>query len=87
MEVFTILGYVFAGVLGVILLKRVICKKKKKDWSSSGQVPWQYSNARVPGQGAPVLAGVRVVEIASVAAAPGCSRLFADRTHVAVMLS
>ena len=87
MEVVTILGYLFAGLLGAIFLKRIVCKKKKKDWSSSGQVPWQFTNAQVPGQGAPLLAGVRVVEIASVAAAPGCSRIFADRKYTVSILT
>ena len=79
MESYPILGYLFAGLLGLIFLKKTICKKKKKNWSTFGQLPWPHIKAQAPGHGAPLLAGVRVVEIASVAAAPSCSRIFADR--------
>ena len=87
MEVFSILGYLFAGLLGLIFLRLTICKKKKKDWSKSGQLPWPRIKAQAPGHGAPLLAGVRVVEISSVAAGPSCARIFADRMCAALSLS
>ena len=70
-----------AGLAGLIFLKVFVFKKKKKDWSKSGQIPWRFTNPKAPGDGAGLLAGVRVVEIASVFAAPSCSRIFADRMY------
>ena len=75
------------ALAGLAFLKLVVFKKKKKNWSTSGQVPWNFSNPHGPGQGAALLAGVRVVEIASVFAAPSCSRVFADRMYAAVALA
>lgn len=61
------------GVL--VMLRR---KKKSVDPRTHGQVPWPATKNPVPGAGAPLLTGLRVVEVASVYAAPACARIFAD---------
>ena len=42
------------------------------------QMPWPPMRPATPGNGAPVFAGIRVVEMASVVAAPSVSRLMSD---------
>ena len=51
-----VLAYLFAGLLGLVFLKKIF-KKKKKNWSTFGQLPWPHIKAQAPGHGAPLLAG------------------------------
>lgn len=67
-------------VLGVVLVLLVLKKltAKKIDPKKDGQAAYPEVPLAAPGKGTPVLHGVRVVELASVAAAPSCARLLAD---------
>ncbi len=68
------------AVLGVVLILVVLktLTAKKTDPKKDGQAPYPEAAPVAPGKGTPVLHGVRVVELASVAAAPSCARLLAD---------
>ena len=62
----------------VVVLLRIRRKRNKRDPTKDDQAPWPAATALKPGGGTPVMHGVRVVELASVAAAPSVGRIFAD---------
>ena len=68
------------AALGLVLVYLVLKKltTKPHDPKKDGQAPFPAVAAAAPGKGAAALHGVRVVELASVAAAPSCARLLAD---------
>jgi crotonobetainyl-CoA:carnitine CoA-transferase CaiB-like acyl-CoA transferase len=70
--------FLVCGAVVAVLLLKIRKKRNKRNPMKDNQVPWPATTALAPGLGTPVMHGVRVVELASVAAAPSVARLFAD---------
>jgi len=64
------------GLVTFVLLLR--SRKKKKPRPLPTQEAHRVLPSKAPGKGAPLFAGVRVVELSTVVAAPSCARIMAD---------
>ena len=78
-------AFALAGGAAVLAAAQLLQKaaqrrrqQKQLDPSTDRQLPWPEIRGEVPGKGAPLFHGVRVVELATVYAAPSAGRTLAD---------
>ena len=66
------------GAIHILKSRKIKGKKKKEETFKANQVEHPSFPHVAPGKGAPLLTGVRVVELATVVAGPSAGRIFAD---------